>query len=152
VAVETTLDDLKLAYLKSIGNGLAYMNSVDYMNRTDLDQISFPQKIKPIYEPPSKVAGGELFPHLLFYFAKDAGYEFEKEFRLVALDRNFEKERKNPNKAITLNWRNVDNFIRKIKLGPNSPQWLKDVVEDLLKKYGVKTLVEFSSFKEEPIL
>lgn len=150
VAIETTMSKLELAYLKDFDDSLAYLDEVTYVQIENTDMINMPRNIRHIGNPPSQVKGGQSFPHLLFCFLKDKGYESEKEVRLVALDKAFTHNISNPKKGIYINFKGIDSFIQKIRLSPTAPRWFNDVVSDLIKKYGIDADIEHSRFFKQP--
>ncbi len=149
VAIETTKEKLKSAYLNDFNDSLAYLDEINYILIENSNNFTVPS-IRPLSKRPSQIRGGELYPHLLFFFLKDRGFEFEHEVRLVALDKSFRSGMSNSKNGIYVNFRAVDSFIQKIRLSPTAPDWFDGVVSDLLKKYGVETEIEHSRFFEQP--
>lgn len=150
VAIETTMDKLKMAYLNDFPNSLAYLNEVNYVLKENHEQDYFSLALTPINKRPSQVGIGQNYMHLKFFFYKDKGFEFEHEVRLVALDESFNLKASNTKNGIHVDFRKVKSFIQKVKISPTAPEWFDDVVSDLLNKYDINAKVEHSRFFEQP--
>lgn len=144
VAIETSIEKLQEAYSEAYSSTLAYLSEVTYVNSDTPKKVVLPTAIKKICKPPSNISGGEYYPILLFYYLKHLGYEFEKEVRLVALDEDFEKGSENKKDGIYIDHTKVDEFLEGVRIFPRSPTWFKDVVNDLLRKYDQKIVVNES--------
>jgi hypothetical protein len=150
VAIETTEEKLRQAYLTNYDDTLAYMDEVNYVWMEYPDTLTLPKAVKRIKNAPSEIRGGEIFPYLLFFFMKDMGYQFEKEIRLVALDKEFRRDIYNSKKGIYVDYKTVNSFIQRIRLSPTAPEWFDGIVSDLVKKYGIDAKIEHSRFFEQP--
>jgi len=136
VAIETTTNKLKDAYLKSHPSTLAYLDEVRYINPDIENEVSLPSGIVKINKKSNQIKGHLYFPILLLQFLKHIGYVFEKEVRLVCLDKGFDKDKKNKKQGIIIDHSSVMDFLESVLIFPESPPWFKNIVSDLLKKYG----------------
>ncbi len=150
VAIETTIEKIKNAYLIAFPNSLAYLGEVTYIPRENVVDITFSSTLQQIGKRPLQVGIGQSYLHLKYFFLKDQGFEFEHEFRLVALDESFKRDMVKTKEGIFVNFRTVDSFIQKVRISPTAPRWFDDVVSDLLKKYDINTEIEHSRFSEQP--
>jgi len=150
VAIETTIDKLKMAYINNFPNSLAYLDEVDYVLKENNEQDYLNRALRLINKRPSQVGIGQNVYHLKFFFYKDKGFEFEHEVRLVALDESFNLNLPNKKAGIHVNFRDVESFIQKVRISPTANEWFHDVVSDLLNKYDIKTQIEHSRFSEQP--
>jgi hypothetical protein len=150
VAIETTIDNLRMAYVNGFPNSLAYLDEVNYVLKENYEQDYFSRVLKPISKRPSQVGIGQYDYHLKFFFYKDRGFQFENEVRLVALDESFDLKTSNTKNGIYVDFRTVESFIQKVKISPTADRWFDDVVFDLLEKYDIKTKIEHSRFSDQP--
>jgi len=141
VAIETTIEKLQAAYKTSYPSTLAYLGDVKYVDTNTPNKVELPKGMKTICKPPADVAGGAYFPIMLFYYLKHIGYEYEKEVRLVALDESFDDEKENTNDGIYIDHTRVENFLSSVRIFPESSGWFKEVVNDVLVKYGQEVTV-----------
>ncbi len=150
VAIETTIDKLKMAYCNDYPNSLAYLDETNYVLKENLEQNYFSRVLRPICKRPFQVGIGQNDYHLKFFFFKDKGFEFEHEVRLVALDESYNLKASNTKAGIHVNFRSVESFIQKVKISPTACGWFEGLVSDLLKKYDIITEIEHSRFFEQP--
>ena len=64
--------------------------------------------------------------------------------RLVALDEDFEKESEDKKDGIYIDHTKVDEFLEGVRISPRSTTWFKDVINDLLRTYDQKVVVNES--------
>ncbi|MFZ7128143.1 MAG: DUF2971 domain-containing protein [Desulfobacterales bacterium] len=139
IAIQTTTDKLKEAYRKSQQNTLAYLDDVVYLNPSNPDLLQIPFGRNVISRFADRMTN--LFPIILAFFVKHNAYEFEKEVRLVALDKDYNenesKGNKNSKKNILIDWKKVPDFIESIRLSPSAETWFRNIVKDILEKYDI---------------
>jgi hypothetical protein len=150
VAIDTTMDKLKMAYLNDYPNTLAILDEIDYALKENQEQKYFSRVLRLINKKPIEVGIGQNYYHMKFFFFKDKGFDFEHEVRLVALDESFNLKASNTKAGIYVNFRSVESFIQKVKISPTAPKWFEGLVSDLLKRYGIATKIEHSRFFEQP--
>ena len=150
LAIETTMDKLKMAYFNNYPNTLAYLHEVEYVLKENQEQDYYSRVLKPINKRPFQVGIGQNDYHLKFFFFKDKGFKFEHEVRLVALDESYNLKASNTKAGIYVNFKSVESFIQKVKISPTAPRWFEGLVSDLLNRYGIDTEIEHSRFFEQP--
>jgi hypothetical protein len=131
VAITTTVAKLKTALNGFAGSGKLSIRKVDYIRHWKDPEI-------------------EANPYSNIFRYKTVGYEFEQEVRVI-LDRfesTFESTSKDEGVFIPID---LGAFFRSIVVSPECSPWFKDVVKDLLKKYGVSCPVRNSSMAKNPI-
>lgn len=77
------------------------------------------------------------------FWYKRKSFEYENEVRLITTKIN------SSNKGIYIPV-NIDKLIEKIYVSPYASEWFYDVVNSVVKKYGVKAAVTRSTMKEKP--
>ena len=144
VSIDTTIEKLQEAYAACYPDTLAYLSDVEYIDSNSPEKVALPKSVRRICEPPSAVSGGEYFLVLLSYYLKHVGYDYEKEVRLVVLDESFDPEKENRNDGLYIDRTKIDGFLTGVRIFPGAPEWFRDVVNDMLEKYGHKVSVSES--------
>jgi hypothetical protein len=85
-------------------------------------------------------------------FLKHKGYQFENEFRLVALDPKATAAEKNPLAGKYLSVESSRQLIQKIFVHPLAPSWFEEVVRRTADRYQLQAVVARSSLSHSQLV
>ncbi len=81
---------------------------------------------------------------------KTNAYEFEKEVRVIIDNSNEDFDRPITNKGISVQL-DIEELLRSIVISPESPPWFLELIEGVVKKYGVAAPVRRSRLAVDPL-
>ncbi|MDM5117132.1 DUF2971 domain-containing protein [Aeromonas hydrophila] len=148
IAIQTTEIDFKIAYFSSEINMHSYFDNVKYNNPTisnvnTASQVNLWKEINPkTHETTATYAA-------LLSFMKHAGFSFEKEARLIAIDPNANSKSKNTRTGICISNIESQKMIKRILINPYAPKWFEDlVIEIISNRYNLQIPVYRSTLAE----
>jgi len=131
VAVTTTVSRLRKAITNWDPSEETTLSKVEYINHWRDPAISI--------EPYSNV-----------FRYKVIAYDFEREVRIIhdKLEQNFKQDKKESGIHMKVD---LNELLRSIVVSPTAKPWFFDLVNDIAKKYGIKTPVKYSALATDPI-
>lgn len=149
VAIQTTEIDFKCAYYSSKINMHSYFDNVRYRNPT-VGNINTPGPVNQWNEINSQTHEATATYAALLSFMKHAGFSFEKEARLIAIDPNANSKTKNARNGICISNIESQKMIKKVLINPYAPKWFEDLVIDIISnRYNLQIPIYRSSLVED---
>jgi hypothetical protein len=149
VAIETTYQDVLLAYSHSNINMEIYFDKVKYKAPDNKKGLYDLESIAPTFRNKEQPVLDSNFTWVAHYsFIKHIGYDSEKEARLVLLDSEGSINKNNKNHGVYLSSTLSKEMIKSIVIHPNAPIWFEKTVTNLIKNtYKLDIPVINSSLK-----
>ena len=142
ICVETTSEKIDKLFEKNNISCAAYSGKVEYVNPEDKNKNA----VSNVLKETMKVFKNGKWAYATQHFIKHKAYDFEKEYRAIMIDDNFNLDIQNKLLGITLKV-DPNEIIENIIISPRAPAWFHDIVQDVLNKYDVDIAVSKSSLE-----
>jgi len=131
IAVTTTVPRIHRAIMESKYHNSAYIRRVNYIDHSADPEI-------------------DIQPYSTVFSYKHDAFEYEKEVRIILdrFDLGFNKE--NNVEVIALQV-DLPHFLSGIFVSPSAPEWFRELLKKVIKKYAFDFEVERSQLSMEPI-
>lgn len=132
VAIQTTEIELRVAYIRSKLGMHSYLDMVNYKN-PDSEDIKKPSPVTVFINKTPTCIDSKAVYAALFSFMKHLGYSYERELRLVAIDKVAECSKKNPLFGVHLSPEATRLMIKRIIIHPSASLWFEDLVKNIVR-------------------
>lgn len=133
VAIQTTELDLRLAFMKSGLDMQSYLDSVNYKN-PETEDFKKPCPVEVLTNKSHASCDSKAIYAALLSFIKHLGYSYEKELRLVVVDKQADCNRENSLQGIYIPQKLTREMIKRIIIHPFSKPWFEELVRSIVKE------------------
>jgi len=133
VAIQTTEIELRLAYIRSKLGMHTYLDTVKYKD-PESEDVKKPNPVTVFTNKAPACSDSKAIYAALFSFMKHLGYSYERELRLVAIDKDAKCSSKNTSPGIYLSSEATRSMIKRVIIHPFAPSWFEKLVKTIIQK------------------